>query len=58
MSKEKMYIEVIPASEYEVNLDIAKHNGVSLQSGLSVYNLTAGSFSQTKKLVLLKKNIF
>ncbi|MFH1196302.1 MAG: BACON domain-containing carbohydrate-binding protein [bacterium] len=41
--------EVKPAGYYEVTFD-AK----SLPSGIYFYNLTAGSFSQTKKLIFLK----
>ena len=38
-----------PAGEYEVNFD-----GSKLPSGVYYYRLQAGSFSQTKKLILLK----
>ena len=43
------------AGEYEVHFDIgAETGGQDLAAGVYLYRLTAGDFSQTKKLLLLK----
>lgn len=46
--------EELLAGEYEVIFDAEKYGDASLQSGIYFYRLSAGRFSQTKKLVLIK----
>jgi hypothetical protein len=43
-----------PAGSYEVEFISHSGNGRNLTSGLYFYQLTAGEFIQTKKMVLLK----
>jgi len=42
------------AGIYEVSFSAAVGNAYTLTSGIYFYNLTAGSFSITKKMILLK----
>jgi hypothetical protein len=46
--------EELPAGEYEVNFDSHSGNVQNLTSGIYFYQLKAGSFVQTKKMILLK----
>lgn len=46
--------EKLLPGEYEVIFDTETHLGVPLKSGIYFYKITVGSFSQTKKLILLK----
>jgi hypothetical protein len=41
--------ETLKPGEYEVNFD-----GSNLPSGVYLYHLSAGEFTQTKKMVLIK----
>ena len=50
----KLVNEELPAGEYVVTFDVETRGDASLQSGIYFYRLSAGRFSQTKKLVLLK----
>jgi len=43
-----------PAGVYQLDWDGRNDNGVGAASGVYFYKLTAGSFTQTKKMVLLK----
>ena len=45
--------EVKPAGSYEVEFS-ASGGGINLASGIYIYRLTAGKFSDSKKLILLK----
>jgi hypothetical protein len=49
-----MVIEVLLASEYEVSFDAEAQEDAPLKSRIYFYRLTAGSYSQTKKFILLK----
>jgi len=48
--------EALPAGEYEVEFDINSHSGEvrNLSSGIYFYQLRAGSFVETKKMILMK----
>jgi hypothetical protein len=46
--------EVKPAGTYDVEFSSMGSNGKYLPSGIYIYKLTAGSFAQTKKMILLK----
>jgi len=47
--------EELPAGEYKIEFDaIGTSRDLSLTSGIYFYKLNAGSFSQTKKMLLLK----
>jgi len=46
--------EELPKGVYEVSFDIGKHGNKFLSSGIYFYRLSAGRFSQTMKLVLIK----
>jgi hypothetical protein len=45
-----------PAGEYEVDFSSASHSGNvrNLTSGIYFYQLKAGQFSETRKMVLLR----
>jgi FlgD Ig-like domain len=43
-----------PAGTYEVEFSAKSRNGADLPSGVYFYRLTAGSFVQTQKMILLK----
>lgn len=42
------------AGNYKVTFDVKTRHGASLQSGVYFYRLQAGSYSETKKLILMK----
>jgi hypothetical protein len=46
--------EELPAGEYEVEFSVGQNSILSLSSGIYFYRLRAGSFIQTKKMMLLK----
>ena len=46
--------EELPAGEYEVEFNVAQVSRPEISSGIYFYQLKAGSFIQTKKMILLK----
>ena len=46
--------ENLKPGTYEVTFDARRGGSSSIASGIYFYKLTAGNFSETKKLVLLK----
>jgi hypothetical protein len=50
----KLVDEVRPAGAYTINWDSKSASGVSVASGLYVYQLKAGKFSDAKKMVLIR----
>jgi len=43
-----------PAGEYEVEFSVGQNSILSLSSGIYFYQLRAGSYVETKKMVLIK----
>ena len=43
-----------PAGDYSVEWDGTSEHGVSLASGIYLYQLNSGNFSQTRRMIMLK----
>jgi hypothetical protein len=46
--------EELPAGEYEVEFTVGQNSSADIASGVYFYQLKAGKFIQTKKMVLLR----